>query len=254
MSRPFLPPIVLLSALMLITTACADEPAGEIRPAPLLVFAASSLTDAFADIEEAFEEANPQYDVGISYAASSQLREQILEGAPADVYASANPGNMAQVEAAGETVGAPVPFARNEMQIAVPAGNPAGVTGLEEFADPDLLIGMCDEQLPCGIFGREVLASAGIEASVDTNELSVRFLLTKVEAGELDAGLVYVTDVVSTDRVEGIDIPPEWNAEAVYPIAVLSSSADPAGATAFVSFVTSPAGMAILAAHGFKAP
>ena len=161
---------------------------------------------------------------------------------------------MDQLVAAGEIAGEPAPFALNQMQIAVPVGNPAGVAGIGDFADPDLLIGLCAEQIPCGVFGRQVLALAGVDASADTNESSVLFLLTKIEAGELDAGLVYRTDVASSDLVEGIDLPPEWNVDAVYPIAVLAGSADREGAAAFVEFVRSAEGQAILETRGFGTP
>lgn len=239
----------LLLILIAAAAGCGD---GEART-PITVFAAASLTDAFDDVAAAFEDAQPGYEVEISYAASSMLREQILEGAPADVYASANQANMTQVAEAGEAVG-PVPFARNLIQIAVPIGNPGGVTGIEDFSRPELLIGLCAQGVPCGDFGRQVLDNAGVIASIDTDEATVRFLLTKIEAGELDAGLVYRTDVASTDRVEGIDVPPEWNVEAVYPITVLSGAVQPEGAEAFLSFVLSPEGQAILAGHGFLSP
>lgn len=254
MRRTTLLPVAMIGTLLLTATACTADRADETRPRPLLVLAAASLTNVFADIEAAFETAHPEYEIVISYASSSQLREQILEGAPADVFASADQANMAQLMAAGEIAGAPAPFAVNQMQIAVPAGNPAGVAGIEDFADPDLLIGLCAEQIPCGMFGREVLAAAGVKASVDTNEASVLFLLTKIETGELDAGLVYRTDVAYSDLVGGIDISPEWNVEAVYPIATLTSATNPQGAVAFIAFVLSAEGRAILETHGFGLP
>ena len=249
---PFLAAAV---ALLLTTSACSESgPAGEEHQTALVVFAAGSLTDVFNDIEAAFEEANPDIDVEVSYGASSALREQILEGAPADVFASANLENMALVAEGGEVTGNPTPFARNQMQIGVPSGNPAGVTGLNDFARTELLIGLCAEQAPCGTFARRVLAAAGIEPIIDTDEPNVRFLLTKIEVGELDAGLVYRTDVTSTDQVDGIDIPAEWNVDAVYPITVLVGTGNPDGAAAFVAFVLSPEGRAILSAHGFLMP
>jgi len=247
--------LAVAAALLIAVSACSGTTDPDVQQrSPLLVFAAGSLTDAFNDVEAAFEESNPGIDVQVSYAASSALREQILEGAPADVFASANLENMALVVEGVETAGDPAPFARNQMQIGVPAGNPAGVTGLGDFARSELLIGLCAEQAPCGTFGRLVLQAAGIEASIDTDEPNVRFLLTKIEAGELDAGLVYRTDVQSADQVDGIDIPDEWNVDAVYPITVLAGTGNPDGAAAFVRFVLSPEGRAILSAHGFVMP
>lgn len=238
------------SAVVGSTTAPESKLEGEV-----LVSAAASLTDAFAEVEAVFEAANPGVDVVYNLGSSSSLREQILEGAPADVFASANTSNMDQVAEAGEVAGDPEIFVRNLLQIAVPAGNPAGVTGLEDFGREELLIGLCAEDVPCGIFGREALANAGVTPAIDTNEPDVRALLTKVEEGELDAGIVYVTDVLSTaGAVEGIDIPQDQNVVADYPIAVLTNAPNPEVAAAFVAFVLSDQGQAILAEYGFATP
>jgi molybdate transport system substrate-binding protein len=258
---------VLLGLTILMAAACGDSgeetttteaPATTVAVAAggeVLVSAAASLTDAFAEIETAFEDANPDVDVVLNLGASSALREQILEGAPADVFASANTSNMDQVTEAGEVEGGAEIFVTNFLQIAVPAGNEAGVTGLEDFANEELLIGLCAEDVPCGEFGREALASAGVTPSIDTNEPDVRALLTKIEAGELDAGITYVTDVMSTDgAVEGVDIPEESNVVAEYPIAVLAGAPNPDAAAAFVEFVLSEEGQAILTAYGFASP
>jgi molybdate transport system substrate-binding protein len=237
--------------IVLVMTACgvSADAEGEI-----LVSAAASLTDAFAAVETAFEEANPGTDVVLNLGSSSTLREQILEGAPADVFAPANTSNMDQVVEAGENSGEPEIFVTNLLQIAVPAGNPAGITGLANFANEELLIGLCAEEVPCGEFGRVALANAGVTPAIDTNEPDVRALLTKVEAGELDAGIVYVTDVMSAEGVEGIEIPEGENVLAEYPIAALSGAPNPDGAAAFVEFVLSDEGQAILADFGFMAP
>ncbi len=240
---------------LLLVSACsgAAERSAELT-GELLVSAAASLTDAFGDLEAAFEEAHPDVDIMLNLGASSALREQILEGAPADVFASANASNMDQVVEADEASESKV-FATNRLQIAVPPGNPGGLAGLDDFADEALLIGLCEEEVPCGDFGRQALENAGVTPSIDTNEPDVRALLTKIEADELDAGIVYVTDVASTDGgVEGIDIPDELNVLAEYPIAALSSAPNPDAAAAFVAFVLSEEGQAILAEYGFGAP
>jgi len=183
------------------------------------------------------------------------LREQILEGAPADVFASANLSNMDQIVESGSVAGEPSIFARNLLQIAVPPGNPAGITGLTDFGRDELLIGLCAEGVPCGEFARDALDAAGVIPATDTDEPDVRALLTKIEAGELDAGITYVSDVVSAGgSVEGIDIPDDENVVAVYPIAVLAESASPEESEDFVDFVLSAAGQAILVEHGFAAP
>lgn len=251
---------VALAALLLLAqvAACGDDEGtaadGEIG-GTVLVFAAASLTDAFAEIETAFEAEHPGVDVQLNLAGSSSLREQILEGAPADVFASANQSNMDRVIEAGEVDGDARVFAENLLQIAVPAQNPAGVAGLEDFARQDLLVGLCAEGVPCGDFAREALANAGVEASIDTNEPDVRALLTKIDADELDAGIVYVTDIIAAgERVEGIDIGADVNVVASYPIAPLAEAPNAAAASTFVDFVLSEQGQSVLVSYGFAAP
>jgi molybdate transport system substrate-binding protein len=230
------------------TAAAAAEPALE---GDITVFAAASLTDAFTELGTTFESDNPDVAVEFNFGASSALREQILAGAPAAVFASANPSNMDDVVDAGGASD-PQDFATNVLEIAVPAGNEAGVGGLDDFANPDLLIGLCAEDVPCGEFGREALANAAVRPSIDTNEPDVRSLLTKIEAGDLDAGIVYVTDVLAAgDAIEGIDIPADDNVVATYPIAALTDAASPDVADAFVEFVLSDQGQDILQSYGF---
>lgn len=247
-----------VSALAMVALAecggSAPAAPGETLEGDVLVSAAASLTDAFAAMEAAFEAAYPDVDVILNLGPSSGLREQILEGAPVDVFASANTSNMDQVVEAGEAAGEAEIFVRNLLQIAVPEGNPAGIAGLEDFGRDELLIGLCAEEVPCGGFGRQALASAGVIPSIDTNEPDVRALLTKIEAGELDAGIVYVTDVLSARGVEGIEIPEEDNVVAHYPIAVLLDAPNPDAAEAFVAFVLSDEGQAILVEFGFSSP
>jgi len=254
--------LVVASAAVLLTAACGDDDASTTTTAAgeaalegtITVFAAASLTDAFEEVATAFEAAHPGTSVAFNFAGSSSLREQILAGAPADVFASANTSNMDQV-VEGDAAADPATFVENQLQIAVPAGNPAGIAGLSDFADGDLLLGLCAEEVPCGQFGREALANAGVTPAIDTNEPDVRSLLTKVEAGELDAGIVYVTDVRSAgDAVEGIDIPAEEIVIATYPIAALTDAANREVADAFVAFVLSGEGQEILASYGFGAP
>jgi molybdate transport system substrate-binding protein len=246
----FIPAMVALLA----TGGCGGgDEAGAVDTA--LVFAAASLTDAFGEIAEVFEDAHPGTTVELNLAGSSALREQILEGAPADVFASADTSNMDQIVESGEVAGEPVVFVTNDLQIAVPAGNPGGVTGPADFADEELLIGLCAEGVPCGDFAREALSAAGVTPAPDTEEPDVRALLTKLEAGELDAGIVYATDVLAAgEGVEGIDIPDDQNVEAAYPIAVLAGAPNPEGAEAFVEFVRSDEGAAILTSYGFGTP
>lgn len=254
---------MLVGILALGVVACGGD--GETDAAPkaeggdvegeVLVFAAASLTDAFGDIKTAFEEDNPDAEVQLNFGGSSALREQILSGAPADVFASANESNMADVVDADEVAGEPQIFVTNELQIAVPAGNPGKVKGLDAFANDDLLIGLCAVEVPCGDFAREALEGVGVEPAIDTNEPDVRALLTKIGSDELDAGIVYVSDVTSAgDRVEGIDIPAADNVVAEYPIAQLTGAPNGAGAKSFKEFVLSDEGQEILTGYGFGTP
>jgi len=220
-----------------------------------LVSAAASLADAFAELGADFEVSHPGVEVHLNLGSSASLRQQVLEGAPADVFASADTANMARLVDAGETAGDPVIFARNGMEIAIPPGNPAGITGLDDFANDGLLIGLCAEQVPCGAYAREVLRNAGVTPSVDSNEPDVRALLTKIEAGELDGGITYLTDVLSSGGgVEGLAIPEDVNVRADYPISTLAGAPNPEVAARFVAFVLSGQGQAILDGYGFSSP
>lgn len=241
-----------LTLVLTILAACGGSP---VPQPPLLVSAAASLSDAFGEIKLVFEKENLGVAVLLNLAGTSALREQIMEGAPTDVFASANASNMDSVVKAGEVLGTPQVFASNRLQIAVPAGNPAGVEGLQDFSHPKLLIGLCAEGVPCGDSARQALASAGVTPAIDTNEPDVRALLTKIEAGDLDAGITYVTDIASSaGKVEGIDIPNDVNVTAEYQIAILAHAPNPRAADRFVSFVLSSEGQLILARHGFRSP
>ncbi len=246
--------------LALVLAACgtgedsADRP-GNGERITVRVFGAASLTDAFQELETAFEADNPTVDIELNLAGSSSLLAQITSGAPVDVFASANTQIMDEVVSLGSTVGRVEIFATNELTIAVPTGNPGGITGLDDFARSELFLGLCAETVPCGILAESALAAAGVVPSVDTREPDVRALLTKVAAGELDGGAVYATDVLSAgDEVAGIDIPPEFAASADYPIVVLDQGDASAVGTEFVDFVLGVSGSEILTDNGFGTP
>ena len=242
-----------LVALMVAAGCGTAQPAAEARK--VTVFAAASLTGTFTRLGEEFEAANPGVDVVFNFGGSSALAQQIGQGAPADVFASAAPANMAQVVEAGGTAAEPVTFARNRLEIAVPAGNPAGITGLADFADADAKIALCAEQVPCGAAAKRAFEAAGVTPRPDTLEQDVKAVLTKVRLGEVDAALVYRTDVRSAaGEVEGIVFPEADRAVNDYPIAPLAKARDAAGARAFVDFVRSDRGRAVLAEAGFDAP
>ena len=235
------------------TAAPDDGPAG--LGGTLTVFAAASLTDVFTDLGGQLEAGNPDLDVQFNFAGSSALATQVTQGAPADVFASANGSQMAVVTDAGLTDGEPRVFAANVLQIAVPAGNPAGVTGLADLAREDLTIAVCAPQVPCGAAAEDVFAAAGVAAVPDTLEEDVRAALTKVELGEVDAALVYTTDVTAAgDAVEGIEVPEAEQVVNEYPIAVLADAPNPQAAAAFVELVRSEEGQRALADAGFRVP
>lgn len=252
-----------VAALAVLAAACgsANEvddaghgSAGQIR-GEVLVSAASSLADAFPELAAAFEAAHAGTSVVVNLGASSSLRRQILEGAPVDVFASADLENVQLLAQAGALAGTPQIMARNALQIAVPAGNPAQVNGLGDFEREPLRLGLCAEEVPCGALAQEAFRRAGVIPSPDTREPNVRSLLTKVALGELDAGITYATDVASApDHVEGVRIPSEHAVSTEYPVAVLAASRNPETARAFADFTLSPQGRAVLERHGFSPP
>jgi molybdate transport system substrate-binding protein len=217
----------------------------------ITVFAAASLTESFTQLGKDFEAARPGATVTFNFAGSSALAQQINQGAPADVFASAAPTNMKQVA----VTGSPVTFATNTLEIAVPAGNPGKVSGLADFAEPDLKIALCAEQVPCGAAAEKVFEAAGITPAPDTLEQDVKAALSKVSLGEVDAALVYRTDVQAAgDDVAGIEFPEADKAVNEYPIAVCAEAPNAAGAKAFVDYVLSDKGRTVLTEAGFGAP
>jgi molybdate transport system substrate-binding protein len=239
---------LLVTGLALALAGCstpAPQPAGSAST--VTVFAAASLTEVFTQIAAEFEQQHPAFHIVLSFGASSTLAAQIVEGAPADVFAAASPATMATVTDAGEGSATPVTFATNRLEIAVPVGNPGAVTSVKDFARPELLIAVCAVEVPCGVAAAQALA--GIPASIDTYEQDVKAVLSKVELGEVDAGLVYVTDVLANGKVDGIELDNDIAVD--YPIVTISRSD---AARAFVDFVLSTRGQAILMAAGFGAP
>jgi molybdate transport system substrate-binding protein len=221
----------------------------------LTVFAAASLTDVFTGLGDRLAADNPGLDVRFNFAGSSALAQQVVQGAPADVFAAADEGQMAVVTDAGLALGDPAVFASNVLEIAVPHGNPAGVTGLDAFSRADLALALCAPEVPCGSAAADVLAVAGITPEPDTYEEDVRAALTKVELGEVDAALVYASDVVAAgDAVEGVEFPEAEDAVNRYPICVLADAPNPEAARAFVELVRSGEGQRALADAGFRAP
>jgi len=232
------------------TTTATTTATGE-----LFVFAAASLTDAFEELGTAFNKEYPDVTVTYNFGPSSGLADQIVQGAPADVFASANQTQMDKVADADLVEGQPLMFVTNSLQIVVEPGNPLGIHGLADLARPDVTLVLAAPEVPAGQFAREALMKAGVQASPASNEVDVRSVLQKVALGEADAGIVYVTDVqVADDMVDGVDIPDDQNVVARYPIATLANALNPEAAAAFVALVLGERGQAILASYGFSQP
>jgi molybdate transport system substrate-binding protein len=220
----------------------------------ITVFAAASLQGTFTTLARQFEAAHPGVTVKLNFGASSALALQINQGAPADVFASASAKNMTQVTSAG---GASLStnFVKNVMEIAVPPSNPAHVTALADLAKPGVKIALCQAQVPCGATAAKVFTNAKLTVKAVTLEADVKSTLAKVELNEVDAGVVYVTDVKAAgSKVKGIEIPADVNASTAYPIAVLTKAPNSAAAQAFTAYVLSPEGQRVLAAAGFEKP
>jgi molybdate transport system substrate-binding protein len=252
---------VVVVAVALALAGCAAPPHG--RPASgadsltgdITVFAASSLTGAFTELADDFESRHPGTTVALNFAGSSGLATQLTEGAPADVFASADEKNMAKAADASLIEGEPVDFATNVLEIAVAPGNPAGIEGLADLAGPDVAAVVCAPAVPCGSATTTVADAAGVALSPVSEESSVTDVLGKVVSGEADAGIVYVTDVLAAgDAVEGVEIAEADRAVNTYPVAALRGSAAPGVARAFVAFVAGSDGRRVLAAAGFGAP
>jgi molybdate transport system substrate-binding protein len=231
-----------------------DSGSGSGAPAPgeIKVFAAASLTAAFTELGERFTAANGGAKVTFNFAGSQALATQIQQGAPADVFASADLANMDKVK---DLVGTPRNFASNRLQIVVEQGNPRNVQGLDDLAAGDLKVVLAAPEVPAGRYAAEVLGTAGVTVKPVSEEDNVKAVVTKVSLGEADAGIVYVTDVAAGgDKVEGVDIPEDQNVLATYPIATVSESRSPGQAQAFVDLVLSAEGQQVLRANGFLPP
>jgi len=252
--------LALVAASSLALAACGSSgPSSSVGGGKLggtvTVFAAASLTGVFTDLGHRLEHQHPGLSVRFDFAGSSALATQLTQGAPADVYASADRQQMDVVTQAGLQESAPVVFASNVLEIAVPKGNPGHVTGLADFAKPALTLAVCAPQVPCGAAAQKVFAAAHVAAKPDTEEQDVKAALTKVQLGEVDAALVYATDVQAAGgRVQGIGFPEAQDAVNSYPICVLKAAPNAAAAEAFVDLVRSPAGRKALAAAGFRTP
>ena len=245
-------PVLLVLFAAFAIAACGGD-AGATAKRRLVVFAASSLTASFEALAAEFERRHDGVDVQLHFAGTPQLVLQLQEGAPGDVFASADEANMQKVVDAGRTAARPQAFATNGLAIVVAAGNPRYLQSLADLARPDLKVALCAPDVPAGRYARAALARAGVVVPSVSDEPSVAAVCTKVRLGEIDAGIVYRTDVRS-DGVDEVRIAPADDVVAVYPIATLAGARAGPLAAEFVEFVRSPAGQRILAGFGFGAP
>jgi molybdate transport system substrate-binding protein len=236
------------------SSASAAASSSAATTGTITVLAAASLTGTFTELGKQFEAAHPGDTVKFSFGASSTLATQVTDGAPADVFASAAPKNMDTVVSAGDASNSQ-DFAKNTAEIAVPPNNPANVTSVNDLAKSSVKVALCQPQVPCGVVAAEVFKNAGITVKPVTLQPDVKSVLTQVELGDVDAGVVYVTDVMAAgSKVKGVVIPSNLNASTLYPIATITSSKEMSIAQAFVAYVLSPAGQQVLAAAGFQKP
>ena len=247
------------AAVVLLGTSagCGSGPEGAAGTTgtTLTVYAASSLTSTFTELGKRFEASHDGVTVSFSFGGSSDLVAQIDQGAPADVFASADTATMDRAVAADAVEGDPVAFASNTLEIAVPPDNPARVTSLQDLAEPATKVVVCAPEVPCGAATQKVEEASKVDIEPVSEEQAVTDVLTKVESGEADAGLVYVTDVQAAgDQVEGITFPESSAAVNTYPIAALKDSRNADLAKQFVDLVTGSDGRSVLADAGFAKP
>jgi molybdate transport system substrate-binding protein len=251
-------PALALAASLAIALFAAPTGAGAAdapKPHTLTVFAAASLTEAFNAIGAAFHKEHPTITVQFNFAASSTLVQQIKEGAPVDVFASADEANMAKLVDAGQIAGVASLFASNRLIIVTPKGNPHKIESLADLSKGQLTLALAAPAVPAGKYAAEAFAKAGLTVPAASQEPDVKAVLNKVALGEADAGIVYVTDArAAADRVDAIEIPDKDNIMAHYPIGVVTGATGDSNATAFVAFVRSGEARRILASFGFLPP
>jgi len=249
---------LMAAALLVVGLAgCggSDNAADKHSKTTLTVFAASSLTSTFQKIGKAFESEHPGVTVRFSFGGSSDLVSQIQQGAPADVFASADTANMDKLTTAGLQAADPVDFASNTLEIVTPPDNPAGITSFSDLAKPGAKVVVCAPQVPCGAATAKMESVTGVTLKPVSEEQSVADVLGKVTSGEADAGLVYVTDVTAAgDAVKGIPFPESGRVVNTYPIAALKDSKQAGLAHDFVEMVTGTTGQSVLADAGFAKP
>ncbi|KJK60045.1 molybdate ABC transporter substrate-binding protein [Saccharothrix sp. ST-888] len=242
------------------SSSSASASASSSAAAPKLsgtvtVFAAASLQGTFTDLGKKFEAAYPGVKVKFNFGGSSSLAQSIVSGAPADVFAAASPATMKTVTDAKDAAGDPKVFVRNTLEIAVPKGNPKHIASLKDLAGSGLKVALCAKEVPCGSAAATALKTGDVNLTPVTLEQDVKAALTKVELGEVDASLVYRTDVqADSGKIDGVDFPEAAKAVNDYPIAALAKAPNTNGAAAFVAYIQSAEARQVLTAAGFQAP
>lgn len=245
--------VVAAGALFAGCASSGSKPTtGGALKGDLVVFAAASLKPTFTQLAKQFEAAHPGVKVVLSFGGSDTLAAQIKQGAPVDVFAAANNTTM-QTVVSSDDAKSPVNFVKNELEMAVAPGNPKNIRALSDLAKPGVKLALCAKAVPCGSAAAKAFAVAGVDAKPVTFEQDVTSVLTKVELGEADAGLVYRTDVKAAGaKVDGVDFPEAAKAVNSYPIAQVTTGKNPNAGKEFVGFVLSPSGQAVLTAAGFE--
>ncbi len=261
-ARPLLVATALAAALALAGCSGASgggtpTPSGspDTLKGTVTVLAAASLTEVYGDLATQFEKLHPNVTITQSFGGSSALAAQIVQGAPADLFATANEATMKTVTDAGMAAETPIVYATNILTLVVPPSNPANVKTVADLANPAVKVALCDKTVPCGSAAITLLAAENLKVTPVTLETDVKAVLTKVEVDEVDAGLVYVTDAKTAgDKVKQIAVPDAANVINRYPIALMSGSSNPKAAKAFEDFILSKTGLAALKAAGFGTP
>lgn len=244
----------LLLGLVLVAAACGStgQASSPGLSGTLNVFAAASLTAAFDAEGQAFHQANGGVTVKFNYAGTPTLVTQIEQGAPADVFASADTTNMDRLKTDGFAGGSPSTFAHNSLEIVVAPGNPKNIQSLADLAKGGLIYITEAPSVPAGKYGLQALQKAGVTVTPKSQETDVKSVITKIELGEADAGIVYTTDVKAAgNKVQGVPIPDQYNVVATYPIVSVKDTKQSVAANAFIAFILSTQGQSILASYGF---
>ena len=246
---------LLLAGCSTPSTAPTSTKAADPLSGTVTVLAAASLTEVYGDLAARFEKLHPNVTITESFGGSSALAAQIVQGAPADIFATANEATMKTVTDANLADGTPIVYATNILTLVVPPTNPANVTTVADLANSDVKVALCDKTVPCGSAAISLLAAEKLTVKPVTLETDVKAVLTKVELDEVDAGLVYVTDAKTAgDKVKQIAVPDAANVINRYPIVVLSASKNKAAALAFQNFILSTTGLQALKNAGFGTP